>query len=295
VYALARAGRTIYLAGQFSRVSGARRDGLAAVSALGTGKLLPWHPRLAYAQASALAVGAGRVFVAGVLRPYGAKPTTPLSHLLAFSAQSGRLAAFRPRIGEVNTLAVWHATLLAGGSEGVTGFRLSGGGAVRWRQAIGGGPVPLVFALATNGSTVYVGGRFERIAGQPRTNVAALTLQRAGALLPFAPEVSQPVFALVVTDAGVVFGALAGPTFRETKALGAVSFAGDVLPWGLTLPPSDVALSARDYGGALNVLVDQIVAVPDGLVARGGFSWIGPEDNSAPGGLVWLRGEVMVR
>jgi len=295
VYALAGSGRTIYLAGQFSRVSGARRDGVAAVSALSTGKLLPWHPRLAFARASAVAVGTGRVFVAGLLKPYGAKPRTPLSHLLAFSTRTGKLAAFRPRIGGVNTLAVWHAALLAGGSGGVTAFRLSGDGHVRWRQAIGGGPVPLVFTFAAKGSTLYVGGRFERIAGQPRTNVAALALQRAGALLPFAPGVSQPVFALVMTDEGLVFGTIGGPTFRETQALGVISFAGDLLPWEMRLPPSDVALSPRDYGGALNVLVDQIVAVPRGLVARGDFAWIGPPDNPAPGGLVWLRQEVMVR
>jgi hypothetical protein len=289
VDALASSGRTIYLAGQFSRVSGARRDGLAAVSSLGAGKLLRWHPRLGYANASALAVGGARIFVAGMLKPYGAKPSTPLSHLLAFSTQTGKLAAFRPRIGVVNTLAVWHATLLAGGSQGVTALRLSGDGHVRWRRPIAGGPVPLVFALATKGSTLYVGGRFERIAGQPRADLAALALDRAGALLPFAPKMAQPVFTLAVVGDELVFGDLAGPIFRENQALGAISLAGAVLPWGLSLPPSDVPLSPRDYGGAINVVVDRIIAVPGGLVARGDFWWIGPPDNPAPGGLVWLR------
>ena len=289
VDALASSGQTIYLAGQFSRVSGVRRDGLAAVSALGAGKLLPWHPRLTYANASALAVGGGRVFVGGMLKPYGAKASTQLSHLLAFSARTGKLAAFRPRIGVVSTLAVWRATLLAGGNQGVTAFRVGGDGHVRWRRAISGAGVPLVFTFATKGSTLYVGGRFGQLAGQPRRNVAALALGRAGAVLPLAAKVLQPVFALAVVDDGLVFGAIGGPAFRDTQALGAISFAGDVLPWGLSLPPSDVALSPRDSGGPINVLVDQIVAVPGGLVIRGDFWWIGPQDNSAPGGLVWLR------
>ena len=49
----------------FKRVSGRARVGLAAVSALGTGNLLPWHPRLSQGSFGSLVVTQGRVFAGG--------------------------------------------------------------------------------------------------------------------------------------------------------------------------------------------------------------------------------------
>ena len=58
----------------------------------------------------------------------------------------------------------------------------------------------------------------------------------------------------------------------------------------MTFPPNDVPLSSSDFVAlAGNFPVAHLTPMPDGLVARGGFSWIGPADNPAPGTLVWFR------
>lgn len=284
VEALAHSGRTIYLGGSFGRVSGEPRLGLAAVSARGRGKVLPWHPRLSYAVTGALAVAGGRVFAAGAFKTHGAKPSAPLSALLAFSAKTGRTVAFHPTppIRHALVLTVWHHLLLVGGdgNNGVTALRANGDGRIVWRTAVAGGTFPLVFALQTDGSRLYVGGRFSQIGGQPRTNLAALALDRSGALLDFAPQVPNQVMALARTDYGLVFSTMAiegGESWLGTQALGAVSPGGQLLPWRIAFPPSDEIVG-----------VDDLAVVPGGLVASGMFSWIGPTDHPAAGSLVWL-------
>jgi outer membrane protein assembly factor BamB len=300
VRALASSGKTIYLAGAFKRVSGRGRVGLAAVSALGTGKLLPWHPRLSQGSFGSLVVTQGRVFAGGSAKPHGAKASTPYRHLLVFSAKTGRRLRFDSRIGRVSLMALGHRFVLAERScdqDGVTtacitAFRARGIGRAAWKQSIEG----RILALRTTASTLYVGGQFSGIDGQPRTNLAALALDNKGKLLDFAPQIPNTVTALAPTDYGLVFASNAfgagsnGPYFIGAQALGVVSYAGDVLPWQMTFPPNDVPLSASDTAAlAGNFAVGHLAPVADGLVARGDFSWIGPADSPAPGSLVWLR------
>jgi hypothetical protein len=117
--------------------------------------------------------------------------------------------------------------------------------------------------------------------GQPRTNLAALALDRSGALLDFAPQIPDQVMALAKTDYGLVFSTMAiegGQWWFGTQALGAVSPDGQLLPWQIDFPPSDGIVS-----------VERLAVVSGGLVASGGFSWIGPINHPAPGRLVWLR------
>ena len=296
VRALASSGKTIYLAGAFKRVSGRPRVGLAAVSALGTGKLLRWHPKqLPRGSFGSLVVAEGRVFASGSAKPHG---VTGFRHLLPFSAKTGRLLPFKSRIGHVNFLAFGNRLVIAesdcpvGGARGacLTAFRVGGTGQPVWRRSIKG----RVFALQPRDSTLYVGGEFSQFAGQPRTNLAALTLDKKGNLLDFAPNVPLAVTALASTAYGLVFATNpfgnTAPYFVGGQALGALSADGDVLPWQVTFPPNDVPLSSSDYVAlAGNFPVAHLTPTPDGLVARGGFSWIGPADNPAPGTLVWFR------
>jgi outer membrane protein assembly factor BamB len=300
VRALASSGKTIYLAGAFKRVSGRARVGLAAVSALGTGKLLPWRPRLSQGSFGSIVVTQGRVFAGGSAKPHGAKASTPFRHLLVFSTKTGKRLRFDSRIGRVHLLALGHRLVLAERScdQGdvatacITAFRAGGNGRAVWRRSIEG----RVLALQAKASTLYVGGEFSSIDERSRMNLAALALDDKGTLLDFAPQAPATVTALALTDYGLVFASYAfgagtsGPYFVGAQALGAVSPAGDVLPWRMTFPPNDVPLSTSDTAAlAGNFLVEHFAPVPDGLVARGAFSWIGPADNPAPGGLVWLR------
>jgi outer membrane protein assembly factor BamB len=300
VHALASSGKTIYLAGAFKRVSGKARVGLAAVSALGMGRLLPWHPRLSQGSFGSLVVTQGRVFAGGSAKPPGAKASKPFRHLLVFSAKSGKRLRFDSRIGRVSLMAVGHRFVLAERTCDQTGvkaacitaFRVRGSGRAVWRRSIEGS----VLALRAKASTLYIGGQFSGIDGQPRTNLAALALDHKGKLLDFAPRVPTTVTALAPTAYGLVFATnvfgtgTSGPYFVGAHALGAVSYAGDLLPWQITFPPNDVPLSPTDTAAlAGNFAIGHLAPVPDGLVARGDFSWIGPADSPAPGSLVWLR------
>jgi hypothetical protein len=209
---------------------------------------------------------------------------------------------FDSRIGHVNLMAGGHGFVVTENSCGkgvgrpakscVTAFRVDGVGRAVWRKTLPG----VVLALHATASTLYVGGQFSSVAGHPRSNLAALALDKTGRLLSFAPEVPLPVSALAQTDYGLVFGTNAfrtgsgAPYFVGVEALGAVSPDGTVLPWAMSFPPNAVPLYLSDNAAqSENFLVAELTPVPGGLVARGDFSWIGPDEDPAPGTLVWLR------
>ena len=165
---------------------------------------------------------------------------------------------FDSRIGHVNLMAGGHGFVVAENSCGkgvggpqkscVTAFRVGGVGRAVWRKTLPG----VVFALQRPASTLYVGGQFSSVAGHPRSNLAALALDKTGRLLSFAPEVPLPVTALAQTDYGLVFGTNAfragssAPYFVGVEALGAVSPDGSVLPWTMSFPPNAVPLYISD-------------------------------------------------
>ena len=206
VRALASSGKTIYLAGAFKRVSGRPRVGLAAVSAR-YGKAPALAPQAAPPGIVRIARRRGRrAFASGSAKPRG---VTGFRHLLPFSAKTGRLLPFKSRIGHVNFLAFGNRLVIAesdcpvGGARGacLTAFRVGGTGQPVGRRSIKG----RVFALQPKDSTLYIGGEFSHFAGQPRTNSAALTLDKKGKLLDFAPNVPLAVTALASTAYGLVF------------------------------------------------------------------------------------------
>jgi hypothetical protein len=274
VNALAVAGRTIYVGGSFRHLSGKPRSGLAAVSTEGTGRLLPWRPRLAYVGTiSALAVGRGRVFVGGssfrLHRPVGPR----FVNLVAFSAAgAGSPVPFSSRVGEVHTLAVWRDTLLVGSKDVIA---LSAGGDGRqplWHRRTS----DIVFALATRGTTLYAGGRFSLVNGQRRHNLAAFALNRRGELLPFAPRTPIQVMALAPLGPDLVFGGF-DLNGRSRQVLGAVTANGTLEPWRVDTP------------GTLTATVEHIASIPDGLLVAGSFAWLGPTGHQAARGIGWLR------
>ncbi len=272
VSALVAAGRTIFVAGPFKRVAGAPRSGLAAVSADGAGRVLPWRPHLSYWDIDALAVGAGRVFVGGFLVFPG---TTRETHIAAFSIRgTGVRRRFAPKLDfefDVTAMTVWHRTLVVGG-QSVIAFSAEGDGRRElWRRSTDS----YVFAFATRGATLYAGGNFDHVTRRPRKNLAAFALNRHGALLGFAPAVPIGVETLALFGSDIVFG---GQDFdgESTQVLGAVDANGTLEQWRFDVPPDSIQ-------------VTRIAPIKGGLFVAGYFDWLGPPGNQAAGNLAWLR------
>jgi outer membrane protein assembly factor BamB len=284
VTGLAAANGKVYIGGYFTHVGGKARRSLAAVSATGAGRLLAWRPGLSYSSGVNLAIGHGRVFVGGTFVPQGQKQTpgkrVRLTHLAAFSA-SGPGARIRFASHALNTapggalggggvLAVRGRTLLLAEPSGVAAFAVDGDGRHElWRTPVGGS----VNAFATSGATLYLGGRFSRVSGKPRTNLAALARDRRGALLPFAPAVTQDVVALAPLEGNLVYGgtSLHQPDWHQV--LGAVAPNGTIRHWRF------------DADGG----VDCIVPFSGGLIVAGTFDWLGPMGHQAASRIGWLR------
>jgi outer membrane protein assembly factor BamB len=284
VTGLAATNGKIYLGGYFRHVAGRARHGLAAVAATGGGRLLPWRPALSFSSGISLSIGRGRVFVGGTFIPQGEKraPGKPIrfTHLAAFSA-SGPGARIKFASHALNTasggalsaggvLAVRGSTLVLAEPSRVAAFSVTGNGQHElWRRPVTG----TVTAFATSGTTLYLGGQFSQVGGQPRSNLAALALGRKGALLSFAPAVTEHVGALAPLGGVLVYSVASLPPPAWHQALGAVAPDGTILPWRF------------DADGS----VDCIAPFPGGLAVAGSFDWLGPAGHQAAGRFGWLR------
>jgi hypothetical protein len=186
VHALARAGQTVYLGGEFSWV-GPQRGSLARTDAA-TGERKP-APRFSGGGVNVIEPdGAGGAFVGGAFTHVDGVERGPLVHLLA----SGSLdAAWQPGVrGEVKALARAGSVLYVGGRFDRIGARSRESlGAVDAAtgeptgfdpEAIGGSGQATVSALAVVGSRLYVAGDFIHVGGLLRAGLAALDTTRDG-------------------------------------------------------------------------------------------------------------------
>lgn len=187
VDALALGGETVYAGGGFSSIGGARRRGVAAIS-LRDGRATAWDARPS-GDVSALALAGRRLYLGGRFTTIAAASRRRLA---ALDVRSGCLLPWNPGAdAPVSALTASGGTVFAGGRFRQAGGRprhliaaldASNGAALPWDARI-----PLddasnaVRALALAGSTLYVGGAFSAIGGQPRRHLAALDLASARA------------------------------------------------------------------------------------------------------------------
>jgi hypothetical protein len=183
VRALARAGNTLYVGGDFRSADGQPRSAAAAFDTQ-TGKLTPWDPEV-NGFVGALAAYHGSVFVGGHFTQIGNAAHACLAKL------SGDLGAAEPWSCDANTdvtaFAVSNDTLYVGGYFGLVqgqwrnmlaAVNAETGGLLAFdpdgvSEIIGDYPVPSgVRALAIVGGSLYVGGHFVGMGGQPRIGLA---------------------------------------------------------------------------------------------------------------------------
>lgn len=249
--ALPAQGGGWFLGGEFTSVGGQPRRNLARIDANGA---LDTGWRLdADGPVMALAEHANRLYIGGRFATLGGSARNRLG---AVSSRDASVTSFRADAnGDVLALAVQGNSLYVGGSftsiagserQRLASFDLPAGKLAGWAPQVYNADEQqfgTVLAIAAQGNTVYIGGRFRTVNGQPRNRLAALDA-RAGTVLPWNPGVADPfddraseVRALAVQGntlyAGGAFG-VAGGAARAGLAAFALQD-GSLLPFAPTV------------------------------------------------------------
>ena len=234
VESMAVSGNTIYIGGSFTTLGGQPHNRLAAIDT--SGNIIKLNMG-ADNSVRALAISGNRIYLGGYFNMLDIQ----IRNRLAAIKPDGSLADWNPGAnGSVSTLAISGTTIYAGGYftsiSGQTRNYLaainSDGTLSDWNPGAGGGAFTStrVEALAVSGSTIYVGGRFNLIAGRTRINLAAINTD--GTLSGWNPGADNTVSALAVSGttiyAGGSFNRLGG---QFVNYIGAISSNGTSINW----------------------------------------------------------------
>lgn len=217
VHTLGVCGNTVYAGGHFTRIVGQPRNNLAALDAT-SGLASAWDPNVNH-DVYALAVSGNTVYAGGDFDSIGGQPRSNLAALDATTGAGGRYF-----------LRAWDAT---------------SGLATDWNPTVNA----YVRALAVGGGTVYVGGDFTNIGGQPRYCLAALDATSAlvtgwnPAPGPYSSVAAVALNAGTVYVGGSFFNGIGGQPWRNLAALDATS--GLASSWHPDPDGSVFALSAK--------------------------------------------------
>jgi len=175
-------GDTLYLGGWFTQLGGQARNGLAAVNAT-NGEITSWSPN-ANDAVLALARLGSTIFVGGIFDHLGGQPRRGVA---AVGALTGAVEAWNADTDNsgVEALTIAGNTVYVGGGynqigglprRGLAAVDARTGTIYEWNPE----PVawdltnPRIRALAVDGATLYAGGDFSAIGGQPRICLAAV-------------------------------------------------------------------------------------------------------------------------
>ncbi|MCA2215779.1 hypothetical protein [Jidongwangia harbinensis] len=219
-YALAAASGRLYLGGAITTVNGQARSRLAAFN-LTSGVLdSGWKPT-ADDQVEALTAADGRIYVGGKFHKVNG--TSGYDRLVALDPTSGAIVtAFRPRATVITFgIAVSSAGVFtATGGQGGRAHAYSTSGTLRWTATFDGDAQ----AVAAQGSTVYVGGHFDRACRTPRTGTQGVCLDGSDDRIKLAAfDVASGHLQSWTANANGIEGVL---TMTTSSALGAVAAGG---------------------------------------------------------------------
>lgn len=298
VEALAISGSTVYVAGLFSSIDGQTRNNIAALDAA-NGSVNAFNPN-ADNEVLALALSSdGSIIYAGGrgFTMIGGQPRTALAALNA--ADGTATATFNPSPTGPSGTAILDALAISGSTLYVGGTFDTMGGAARANIAalsLGGvsdgvavssfNPSPSYFgcspcsniaALAVLGSTVYAGGSFDTIAGQPRASLAGLNVVD-GTATAFDPSPDANILSLAASGstvyAGGGFRTIGGQPRHYIAALDAVN--GDATAFD---PDTNGAVDAVGVSGSAVYLGGQFSSL--GGTLRNNMAAINAADGTA--------------
>lgn len=197
VYALATDGHTLYLGGAFSSVN-------LSVGALTTLDAFTGKCRdrgLAITSGTVNVVvpdGRGGWFLGGEDLVGGSS----VAHL----GPDGTLLPWNLFLNaEVTALAVSGSLIYVGGRELLAAYNVTSGHSTPWHPSLEGAPVATVRSLFLSGGVVYVAGTFNSVAGQPRSNLAAIDAT-TGQVLDWAPNPDGEVRTILECNGAICAG-----------------------------------------------------------------------------------------
>ena len=200
VFNLAAYGSTVYAAGYFAASGVTTRNRLAAID-LGTGGLKAWDPN-ADGTVFALAFSAGKIFAGGGFNYIGSSNRPSLVTLDTINGAPLSGVGMSGAGITILSLAVTGGRLYAGSNNGIYAYNIPTG------KALGFHPMfdyPVIYTVATNGSTVYAGGIFSTVNGQSRSNAAAFDTS-TDQLTGWSPSLSSTCYAIAVAGSRVYLG-----------------------------------------------------------------------------------------
>lgn len=230
VRSLARGDGVLYVGGRFVVHGAPTGSGLAAFD-VGSGALRAWHPGVTVIADMIIHAGS-RVFVLDQRsgpRVWSLDPITGATQWSQWLVNGfvhdavlagGRLVVVGPFIASPDARGLASLDPATGNVDPAWG--------PEWPMY----PSPELNAITVVGSTVYVGGTFGEVGGQPRANAAAIDLN-SGALTSWAPQVAGTVRDMVPGAGGSVYmaGAFRRVGGQPREALAQVDGAGAVTAW----------------------------------------------------------------
>jgi hypothetical protein len=263
---LAVQGRSVYVGGWFDTVGGESRPFVAALSKE-TGRVTGWNPKPDVA-AYALAPKGDTLWVGGMFSLVGDWKRRP--GLAAIDLTTGAVKPWNPNPDGIICTAV----AVRGDRVFVSGDFANIGGELRPRNHFAAldtlngevtdwnpGANSLANVLRLDGDTLYVGGEFTQIGGQPRNSLAAISAT-TGQVLSWDPNPNSPVRALARSGntmyIGGLFDHVAGQWRRGIAAVDATT--GALAPWN---PDTD------------NSTVEAVLVTGSTVYVGGGFNQIG--------------------
>ena len=227
-------GPTVYAAGFFTNIGGQSRNRIAALSAT-TGLASSWNPN-ADALVSSLLVSGPKIIAGGTFSFIGGASRTSLASL---DPTTGLADAWDPH-GDGNAvlaMASGNSYTYAGGTfvlmngkarNNLACLDASTGAATSWDPNAD----MSVNAIAVSGDSIYVGGLFNTVGGQPRSKIARL--DGTGAAMNWNPGANGEVSCLALGPgrvyAGGFFTAIAfGSPRNRIAAIDPVS--GSIISW----------------------------------------------------------------
>ncbi len=209
-----------YIGGTFNRVGGVARARIAHI--LADGSLDPnFNPGVpgqnSAVNALAVSSDSSLVYVGGAFDLIGGQVR---HNLAAVQAGTGTVTSFDPAglgtDGQVFALEVAGTQVYVGGQfqklggqvrNGLAKVEATTGGDLGWSPNPtfnGGGG--LIFAIEASGDSVYVGGVFTAVGGEPRTHLARVSASSGAAIPGFAPNPDDAVFSLALSGSRLYAG-----------------------------------------------------------------------------------------